>query len=319
MGKRHRLIRYGVQFILWLFVGYLIWLSFRDIPPQAVFATLKSVEWWQYGLLIIANGFVLLFKYLRWWVILRYQQYQLPFWQLAGIRQAAFAVSIVTPGPQFGGEPVQVLALTNRYQVPSDQAIASVLLDRAIELTVSFSYIIGGTLLLLVQHQLGFSSLTFGLVGIVVLLPLGYLLSLRFDRHPLSLLVRPFPQLFALINPSEQEMSRFLKQDNQRLGVLLLISVIGFMAQMVEYGLMLLVLDVPLQLMEFLTLFTFIRLSLFVPTPAGLGAVESGQILTFASFGFNPATAVSLTILIRIRDIVLVCLGLWFVGKISKK
>ena len=317
MAINRNLVRHSIQLILWLVAGGLIWLSFRQVSLPELLATLQLIEWWQYILFILANGLVLLFKYLRWWMILRYQQYKIPFLALAGIRQAAFAVSTITPGPQFGGEPVQILALTHHYQVPSAQATASVLLDRTIELTVSFSFIITGALLVLAQHQLGLSPFALGIVGLGLVTPLGYLMCLRFKRRPLSYLLRPFSKLHTLIASSEQEMSRFLGQGNGRLTILLLLSFIGFIAQIGEYWLILHILDVPLQLMRFITLFTVVRLSLFIPTPAGLGAVESGQVLAFSLLGLQLTSAVSVTILMRIRDVLLILIGLWMAAKIG--
>ena len=311
---KNSIIRPALQLGLWILAGGLIWASFRQVSFQEVFTTLQAIQWWQYGLLIVANGLVLLFKFVRWWIILRYQQYNIPFLQLAGIRQAAFAISTVTPGPQFGGEPFQVWALMRRYDVPTKQGVASVTLDRLTELAVSFSFIVAGALVS-VQYQLNISPLTLPIAGLVLMMPLAYLLGLQFNRHPISYLVRLSPRLLALVNPSEREMSRFLQQGKNRLGVLLLISSIGFVVQIGEYALTLMILGLPVQLMSLITLFTIARLSLLVPTPAALGAVESGQVLAFATLGLNPALAVSLTILIRIRDVLLILLGLSLVGK----
>ena len=69
--------------------------------------------------------------------------------QILGVRQAGALISFVTPGPQFGGEPLQVLWLWRRYRVPGPTALLAVGLDRFFELFVNFSVLLVAVLLLL--------------------------------------------------------------------------------------------------------------------------------------------------------------------------
>jgi hypothetical protein len=43
-----------------------------------------------------------------------------------------------------------------------------------------------------------------------------------------------------------------------------------------------------------------------------LGTLEASQLLAFAAIGLNPAIGVSLSLLIRARDVLLGGLGLWW-------
>ena len=67
----------------------------------------------------------------------------------SGVRQAGALISFVTPGPQFGGEPLQVLWLWRRYRIPGPTALLAVGLDRFFELFVNFSVLLVAVLLLL--------------------------------------------------------------------------------------------------------------------------------------------------------------------------
>jgi len=49
--------------------------------------------------------------------------------------------------------------------------------------------------------------------------------------------------------------------------------------------------------------------------PGGLGALEASQVFTLGKFGFSAATALSLTLLIRGRDMFIGGIGLLLAGR----
>jgi uncharacterized membrane protein YbhN (UPF0104 family) len=55
-------------------------------------------------------------------------------------------------------------------------------------------------------------------------------------------------------------------------------------------------------------------ISLLMPLPGGLGALEASQVFTLGKFGFSAATALSLTLLMRGRDMLIGGLGLLLAG-----
>jgi hypothetical protein len=58
-------------------------------------------------------------------------------------------ISFVTPGPQFGGEPLQVYWLWKRYAVAGPAAVMAVGLDRFFEFWVNFGVLLIAVLALL--------------------------------------------------------------------------------------------------------------------------------------------------------------------------
>lgn len=55
-------------------------------------------------------------------------------------------------------------------------------------------------------------------------------------------------------------------------------------------------------------------ISLVMPLPGGLGALETSQVFTLGIFGFTAATGLSLTQVMRGRDIMISGLGLLLAG-----
>ena len=113
----------------------------------------------QFFVLAILNGLILLVLNGRWWLILGGFGYHLPYLTLTGYRLAAFGVSYFTPGPLFGGEPLQVYLIERDHEVPRAVAIAVIALDKSLDLLANFIFLaVGVTLVLqakLFDYQLG--------------------------------------------------------------------------------------------------------------------------------------------------------------------
>lgn len=298
-----------------------------------VLRTVPLVESWQllqqlHGLELVAwaglNGLVWLFLTARWQLILITQGYHLPWSKLWQYRLAAFGISFFTPGPHFGGEPFQVYALERFYQLPRSTAIAGIALDKTVELIISFSFLLAGVGSILQQQLLPqFSEQALPALTAFLLIPIGLLGSMSAGKHPLTTFwqhtpqkwQRHLPHILSILQQAEWEVGHFCRTYPRQFLWVMLISVLGFLLLFVEYGLTLRFLGLSLTFSQLLTAFTIARLSLFVPTPGAIGAVEAGQIVAFQALGLDPAIALSLTLLSRLRDI---SLGLWGMASAGK-
>jgi len=90
---------------------------------------------------------------------------------------------------------------------------------------------------------------------------------------------------------------------------------VGIWALMVfEFGLMLSFLGVQFNLVQVLIALTAARIAFLLPIPAGLGTLEAGQVMAMGLIGVNPAIGISLSLLIRARDVLFGGAGLWLGG-----
>ncbi len=85
-----------------------------------------------------------------------------------------------------------------------------------------------------------------------------------------------------------------------------------------EYWLTLYFLGLPLNLGSAIIALTAARLAFLTPLPAGLGALEAGQILAMQALGAPAEVGLSASLLIRLRDLIIGGLGLWLVGYFSR-
>jgi uncharacterized protein (TIRG00374 family) len=250
---------------------------------------------------------------MRWWVVVRAKSSKVPLLPLIGYRMAAFALSYFTPGPQVGGEPLQVLYLQKNYGLGFARATSAVIVDKLLEFFTNFLFLALG---LYAIFRVGIFAEN-GMQATVSVIPL-LLLFLWPPIHLILLYKKRFP-LSALLGWVE---SRFGKRDWMRLlvisermagsfcrhhlGALLLsltVSLISWLVMAYEYSLMAHFLQISLDFWQVLAALTALQLAFMLPMPAGLGTMELGQVLVMRAMGLPDALGISLSLLMRGRDL----------------
>jgi glycosyltransferase 2 family protein len=228
-------------------------------------------------------------------------------------------LSYITPGPQFGGEPLQVRCLVKRHQVPVEAASASVAVDRLIELMGTLLFLsLGGLAVLpsLVENSAALLSVVAVMAGVVLVI--GILLyALATGGAPLSQLIRRaaqfvgwqkgVPNIVAFLQAGEHQASGILTDRLcgwYALGGLL--QWLGFLAELwMIYAFM----GTPLGVYALLTVAVAARMAFLLPLPGGLGALEASQMLALANLGGDPAVAAAACCIMRVRDLVMISTG----------
>jgi len=123
---------------LLLFLGLaLAWQALRGMPWGEAWGRLTGIG--PGGLLILLglNMAMLPLMTVRWWQLLQALGAPVGLCTVCAYRFAGNAVSYLTPGPHFGGEPLLVYLLHRRQGIPLPPAATSVALDRILELWAS--------------------------------------------------------------------------------------------------------------------------------------------------------------------------------------
>lgn len=290
----------------------LVW-SLRTVPLAEILGVFSNLRVWQIAVLLAVNiGIILLFP-LRWWLIVRAQGYRVPYLAMTRYRLVGFAISYFTPGQHFGGEPAQVLFLRNRHNISGAAALASVTLDRVIELVANFAVLAIGLAVLLASGVITDLPLiqTLPLSVSLLLVPLAYLATVWYGARPLSYLTRQFThRLMNGIRNAEEQLGRLAKEQPKLLIQGFVIALIVWVALIFEIWLSLLFLGLQINLLELVLVVVAARVALFVPTPGALGALEASQVLAMQTLGYPEAYGLSLGLLIRARDIFFGLVGL---------
>lgn len=312
-------------FVIYIVLVALLYFALRDAPFVDIRNALAQLRLSQIGILFILNAVVILAMAARWWVIVRAENPSIPFLPLVKYRLAVFGLSYFTPGPQVGGEPLQILYLQRNHGVTFARATSAVIMDKLLEFLANFILIGAGvTAALRVGMISQNGTQTFGSLiplAAILLWPVVHLVLLHQGRYPISSLLRAASSLIGnpnwvrLIIVSERMAASFTRRKLPSLLGALLLSLVAWAGMAAEYFLMAGFLRADLSFEQTLAALTAGLLAFLMPLPGGLGALEASQVYALTSLGYAPAIGISLTLIMRARDILNGGIGLLLAGK----
>ena len=101
----------AIRVFTWLIAFALaIWLL-RDLPFGIIIETIFSLTAAQWFYWTSINLIIIFILAWRWLALTKGFKLKLNLFNLLLLRQAGQSISYITPGPQFGGEPVQIFLL----------------------------------------------------------------------------------------------------------------------------------------------------------------------------------------------------------------
>jgi uncharacterized membrane protein YbhN (UPF0104 family) len=292
----------------------LLYFALRHAPFLEIWSVLAQLKPHQLGIILVVNALVIICMTARWWIIVRAENPSVPFLPMIGYRLAVFGLSYFTPGPQVGGEPLQVLYLQHNHGLSFARATSAVIMDKLLEFLVNFVLIgMGAWAILRVGLISGEGGrLTLSLIGLAGLLslPLAQIVLLYFGFHPITkiLLSLPFIQMenkaLRTIIVAERMASAFCRRHARPM-----------ILAVIEYYLMVIFLGMNLTVVQLLASLTAMQIAFLMPLPGGLGALEASQVFALGAFGQTASAAISLTLLMRARDILNGGIGLLLAGR----
>lgn len=327
LQRSRRWARFNPALVIWPLVILLLWWVLRSVSLGDLWQVLKHLTGLQILALLALNVLIAFAFGWRWWLILRALGFSLSYPLLSSYQLVCSSISYFTPGPHFGGEPLQVLLLNRRHAVPGPLATASVALDKLLEVLVNFSFLVVGVVITL-QARIAPGALSEGGVAVALALlavPLVILGLLYAGKHPISGLVsllpsrlRPPGRLLIVVAETESHAIRACREHPGLIAAAVGGSVVVWAAMFVEFWLSTLFLGLSLDWLQLVCIVTVARVSLLLPTPGGLGTLEAGQIIVMQWLGFDPAVGLALSLIIRARDVLFGIIGLmwgaWLIG-----
>ena len=320
------------QLVSWLVAAALLAWAFGRVDRVETWKALTGLGLWEGSTLVAINLVALAVFALRWWVILLGMGQAVSLWSLTGYRVAAFGLSYFTPGPQVGGEPLQVLLLERRHGVDRATAIASVGLEQAIGFFVNFSMLAVAVSWLIADGGFADRLALAGVITVVVLVlaPAIYLLMLLMDLRPASACVagaarllgghRGSPRLARareILARSEGLASHFCRARRRHFALALGASTLSWVLILGEYALLARFLGSTLTLWQLLLGVVSKRLSYLLLLPSAIGAFEAGQVWAWGEMGLSRSVGMSASLVIRLRDTAVGAFGLlWGLKKL---
>ena len=314
-----------VTIAIYAVLSALLYFALRNAPFAEIWNALANLKLWQIVLILLINAFVIVCMTARWWIIVRAENPSVPFLPLIGYRLSVFAVSYFTFGPQVGGEPLQALYLQRRHGLTFARATSAVIMDKLIEFLVNFVLIgIGAWAIVRVGlFSENGSRLTLSLIGLgaLLILPLVYTILLYNGILPIAKIlnhlsfIQKKSKATRLIVVAEQMASIFCRKHMRAMFTAIFVSFAAIAGIALEYYLMVSFLGMNISVVQIFAALTAMQIAFLMPLPGGLGALEASQVFALGAFGQPASAAISLTLLMRARDILNGGIGLLLAGR----
>ncbi len=303
----------------------------RGVHGTAVFATLARLRLHHLLILIAVNILVIFCFVFRWWLLLYSRNRLLSPLRLLRYWLIGFAFSYFLPGPQMGGGILQIYFLQRHDDISTGLATATVTTSKVLERLGNLLFLILGVYAFTRFHiltaaermQLGWVLLILGL------LPLGYLAALWQGRQPLTALLHHLPaswqqqprfqNVVQFIETAESESKQLCRHSPLTLVAGLLLTLLSWGFVLLETWLALNFLNLTVHPLDVIAIVAAVQLAFLIPVPVGLGSVEAALVAVFKTLGMDASQAISLALLMRVRDVSVGGLGLWLGGRVARQ
>jgi uncharacterized membrane protein YbhN (UPF0104 family) len=202
-------------------------------------------------------------------------------------------------------------------------------MDKLLELLANFLLLaVGLTAILqagIISTNGGGSWLSLSVLLLLCMWPPIHIIFLYRRKYPVSALLRGIPFLkkdsrpVRFIAASERLAGAFCRRHLQALVAATAISICAGIGMVGEFALIVRFLDIELSLWQTIAAWTAGWLSLLAPLPGGLGALEASQVFALGVFGVPAALAISVTLVMRGRDLLIGGLGLLLASRALEK
>ena len=236
-------------------------------------------------------------------------------------RSAAHSLAVLVPSGKLGGDPLRAW-LATQARVPAGDAIASVAIDRTLEIGSSapFSVIF---VALLIQHGIPelesvLFTLLFGTVGLAIGVALAVrrlrggtgLVSALVRRARVDRLERVHSQM-EVIESAERATVQLVEQSRRVLAAFG-IGLVANLLVIAEFVCLLAAFGLPFDTVAVVAAIFATGAAHMLPVPAGVGVLEGAQVWIFGMLGYPTEIGLAVGLTVRFRELVWMAPGLLY-------
>jgi glycosyltransferase 2 family protein len=320
--------RFLARSLIIIILLVLLYFALRHAPLIQIWNTLHQLQFWQIVVILAIDLIIYILVTARWWLIVQAENKNISYLPMIGVRVAVFGISYFTIGPQVGGEPLQVIYLQRKYGLTYTRTASTVVMDKLLELLANFIALVFGLTGIIQAGILSRNGspplLSLIVLSVLVAWPLIHIILLYKKVYPLSALLQTISfikntKAIRFIRAAEHLAGRFCQRHPRALFAAILVSLIAAFGMVSEYFLMTSFLQIHLSFWQTVAAWTAGWLSFLVPLPGGLGALEASQVFALGFFEISAASAISLVLFMRARDLLIGGLGLLLAGRMITK
>jgi uncharacterized protein (TIRG00374 family) len=246
---------------------------------------------------------------LRWRALLTSLGTQVALPRLLGFRIAGLAVGTLTPGAKLGGEPLRAYMLA-RERVPAGTAIASVTVDRALELVANLVFAVGYCALFALRDSTTASRMLVVIVASGIAFIAGIAWLLRRLRRGSSIVPARMHAVLDRLGASRETIQRtddslrelIFARPRLMAGALLASLCLNFLI-LAEYAVLFVAFGASPTLPDLAGALLGVGLAHALPIPASIGALEGAQAAVFELAGDGARMAIIAATVARVRDL----------------
>ena len=256
---------------------------------------------------------------LRWRMLLRGLGTGPGLGRLLAFRAAGQAVSTIVPSARLGGDPLRAWLLATTA-TPAPAAIASVAVDRALEMGSSAGFAVLFALVLLQQGVPALHGpIVSGLLGAAAVV-VGLAVTGRRLRQHAGLVtallrgtglerLRAVQERMAVLGDAEAAAAGLIEQ-HRRLVRAFLVGVAVNLLTPLEYWLLLSAFGLPSGAVAVVAAIFATGAAHSMPVPAGVGVLEGSQVWLFGLLGHPADVGLAVGLAVRLRELAWVAPGL---------
>lgn len=288
---------------------------------QKIVSNLTILSWQQFliVLVLMLAGFIIAVFRLR--TVLRSQaQEEISFLTILKAKTVEYALSYLTPVANFGGEIMGVIYLNEESSIRSSINIFSVVVDKAIDMTIGAMLMLIGLVYILFNFKLPMGVNLAILSVLIFWLGLGYFFYSRalknkgFFTSLINLFwlhqIEHINKFTGSIQEVEKLISDFFIHKPRYLIQAIILSLISKCFQISALWLIIYFLKVHISVFQVLGFMSLLSVAFFSPIPAGLGIGETLEALGFNLFGFGGHNGIAFILILRAYQLTGVLIGL---------
>jgi len=310
-------------FLFFLLIGSLLffWII-KHVGWQEIQTALKAFSL-KVGIVILALTILsALIRAIRWKLILKSQGHEVPTKEMIEYYLSGLTISFFAPMVIFGGEIFRGYDLKEKYFISWTKSIASVVIDRILEITVFVAIIIFGTTYFLLKIGLppaGFCAIIFSVIFLLILL-ISVFYFKSFKRESI---IYFFLKKLNFHNSNggdtvidvEQEIFHYFGPKKKAMWQGFGLSVLSGIILLARTLLLISFLGKNVGILAAISILAFSFLAIIIPIPAAIGSHEAVQSFAFSSLGLGANTGIVFAFTIRTAEFVLALIGLIFLFK----
>lgn len=244
-------------------------------------------------------------------------------WALALYRSAAHSLAILIPSAKVGGDPLRAW-LAARRGADAEDAIASVAIDRTLEIGAATPFSIVFALLLIQQGipelKQALATVAVGAVGLGIGVAVA-VRRLRRGKGIVTVLVRNMRldrlrvirSQMETIEASEAAAARLIEEPRRILFAFAL-GLVTNLVVLAEFALLLSAFDLPAGPTALAAAIFATGAAHMLPVPAGIGVLEGAQMWIFTTLGYSADVGLAVGLAVRLRELAWMLPGLLYLS-----